>query len=222
MALKIITTKQAVSQNGIKVLVHGPAGAGKTRLCATTGDLAATLIISAESGLLSLREHTIDVAEVSSLDDVREAYRMLAAGSHKYRWVCLDSISEIAEVVLTHEKKQTKDPRQAYGALQEAMFQLLKSFRDLPMSVYMSCKQQRDEDGRYLPSLPGSKLAQGIGYLFDEVFALQTQRDDQGVVRRALLCRDDPRYEVKDRSGALNALEPADLSAIAAKIRGDK
>lgn len=222
MAIKLTTTKAVVKNNGIKVLVHGPAGAGKTRLCATTGALDQTLIISAEAGLLSLREHDIAVAEVQTLEHVREVYALLAKGDHNFRWVCLDSISEIAEVVLTHEKKQTKDPRQAYGALIEKMLDLIKSFRDLPYNVYMSCKQQRDEDGRYFPALPGGKLAQGIGYLFDEVFAIQTQRADDGTIKRALLCRDDPRYEVKDRSGALDILEPANLAAISAKIRGDK
>ena len=222
MAVKFTTTKAAATSNGIKVLVHAPAGAGKTRLCATTGELDKTLIISAEAGLLSIREHDIAVAEVKTLDDVREVYATLQREPNRFRWVCLDSISEIAEVVLTHEKKQTKDPRQAYGALIEKTIDLIKSFRDLPVNVYMSCKQQRDEDGRYFPALPGGKLAQGIGYLFDEVFALQTMRGDDGSVKRALLCRDDPRYEVKDRSGALETYEPADLSALAKKIRGGK
>jgi hypothetical protein len=222
MAVKFTTTKAAATANGIKVLVHGPAGSGKTRLCATTGELDKTLIISAEAGLLSIREHDIAVAEVKTLQDVRDAYAEVVAHPGKWRWVCLDSISEIAEVVLAHEKKATKDPRMAYGALQEAMFQLLKSFRDLPMNVYMSCKQQRDEDGRHFPALPGNKLAQGISYLFDEVFALQTMRTDDGTVKRALLCRDDPRYEVKDRSGALAMHETADLAALSAKIRGGK
>ena len=42
-----------VTASHIKVLVHAPAGAGKTRLCATTG--GKTVILSAESGLLSYR-----------------------------------------------------------------------------------------------------------------------------------------------------------------------
>lgn len=37
MAIKLTTTAQAARDNGLKVLVHGPAGAGKTTLCATTG-----------------------------------------------------------------------------------------------------------------------------------------------------------------------------------------
>jgi hypothetical protein len=117
MAINLTSTKDSAAINGLKFLVHGPAGAGKTKLCATTGE--PTVIISAESGLLSLRDFDIPVIEVKTLDALYEAYDFVvnSAEGQAFRWVCLDSISEIAEVVLNHEKKVAKDPRQAYGAL---------------------------------------------------------------------------------------------------------
>lgn len=225
MAIRLTTTAQAAIDNGIKVLVHGPAGAGKTSLCATTGE--PTVIISAEAGLLSLRGHDIPVIEVKSLDDVHEAYQFVTQSqdAKHFRWVCLDSISEIAEVCLTAEKAKTKDPRQAYGALQEEMGALIRAFRDLPQrNVYMSCKQERKEDQGsgaqlYFPSLPGAKLGQGVSYFFDEVFALRVERDQEGGVTRWLQTGRDFQYEAKDRSGALEMFEPCDLAAIAAKVR---
>ena len=72
MAIKLTTTAQAAIDNGIKLLVHGPSGAGKTSLCSTTGE--PTVIISAESGLLSLRGHDIPVIEVKALEDVHDLY----------------------------------------------------------------------------------------------------------------------------------------------------
>lgn len=226
MAIRLTTTAQAAVDNGIKVLVHGPAGAGKTSLCATTGE--PTVIISAEAGLLSLRGHDIPVIEVNSLADVHEAYQFITSSTEArdFRWVCLDSISEIAEVCLSHEKSKTKDPRQAYGALQEEMGALIRAFRDLPgRNVYFSSKQERKEDQMtgaqlYFPSLPGSKLGQGIGYFFDEVFALRVERDADGNVSRWLQTGRDFQYEAKDRSGALEMFEPCDLSRIAQKIAG--
>ena len=68
MAIKLTSTKQAAQLNGLKICVYGASGAGKTRLCATTG--APTVIISAESGLLSLRDADIPVIEVQTLQDV--------------------------------------------------------------------------------------------------------------------------------------------------------
>jgi hypothetical protein len=222
MAVKLTSTAASAADRGIKVLVHGPAGAGKTTLCGTTG--GKPIIISAEAGLLSLRHLDIPVIEVASIEDVGEAYAYLASGEgSQYDWVCLDSISEIAEVCLAAEKAATRDPRQAYGALSDRMFALIRAFRDLPgRNVLMSCKQARETDSAgntcYVPAMPGQKLGQGIGYFFDFVFALRVEKDGEGKPTRWLQTNRDLTHEAKDRSGCLELFEPADIAAIAAKV----
>lgn len=221
---------QAVD-HGLKILIHGFAGAGKTRLCATTGDIEHTLLVSAEAGLLSLRDCPIPTVTVRTLADLQGLYRWLVHERPAYRWLCLDSLSEIAEVVLASEKAQTKDPRQAYGALQDRMLALVKTFRDLPgYHVVMTCKSERIKDdltGSFLttPLLPGQKLAQHIPYLFDEVLYLRVFQtadpDGQPVITRALQTQRDAQIEAKDRSGALDFYAPADLAQIAARILGE-
>ena len=220
--MRLTTTREAAHLQGLKVLVYGGAGVGKTSLCATVPN---PVVISAEAGLLSLRGHDLAVIEVGTLDDIHDAYRFLAESEEArlFEWVCLDSISEIAEVVLSRERKATKDPRQAYGALYEHMGDLLRAFRDLPRSVYMSAKAERNKDeisGAMLfsPSLPGQKLGQSIAYLFDEVFALRVEKDADGNPSRWLQTGADFQYTAKDRSGALSLFEPPNLGAIATKI----
>ena len=223
MAITLKSTKDA-ALDGIKILVHGPAGAGKTSLCATTG--APTIIISAESGLLSLRGVDIPVIEVKALDQLYEAYDFVVntEEGRSFSWICLDSISEIAEVVLNHEKKVAKDPRQAYGALAEKMTDLIRAFRDLPgRNVYFSCKQERAKDEQsgamlYYPAMPGNMLKQGVGYFFDFVFALRVEKDADGNPTRWLQTNRDYNYEAKDRSGSLEMFESPDLSALATKV----
>jgi hypothetical protein len=225
MAFKITTIHQSTEEQGLKVLVHGPAGAGKTVLCGTTGVPEKTLILSAEAGLLSLRSHPeaqkFAVAKIETIEDLIEAHEKLLI-ENPFDWVCLDSISEIAEQVLSHQKTVSKDGRAAYGNLNDIMLKLLRDFRDLPCNVYMSCKQSRElnEDlGRtlFVPSMPGRSLSQGISYLFDEVFALRIDRDEDGPFR-VLVTQADGRHEVKDRSGILDAVEVPSLSHIYNKI----
>lgn len=219
-----LKSTRTAAHDGIKVLVHGPAGAGKTSLCATTG--GSPLIISAEAGLLSLRSHDIPFIEISSMAGLIDAYQFVSqsAEAAQFDWICLDSISEVGEVVLSHEKKQTKDPRQAYGALQEQMGDLIRSFRDLKgKNVYFSCKQERIKDELsgamlYGPSMPGAKLAQSLPYFFDEVFALRVEADPEGNPTRFLQTSLDIQYYCKDRSGALDMYEQPALSIIAQKI----
>lgn len=224
MAIKLTSTKEAAKNNGIKVLTYGQSGAGKTSLCGTTS--GKTVIISAESGLLSLRGHDIPVIEVTSIADVHEAYDFISntPEGQSFEWVCLDSISEIAEVVLANEKKASKDARQAYGALAEQMTALIRAFRDLPgRNVYFSCKMEKMKDEMtgallYSPSLPGAKLGQGISYFFDEVFVLRAEKGEDGQLVRMLQTQGDYQYVAKDRSGCLDIYEQPNLAAIAAKI----
>lgn len=225
MAITLTSTKSASKLNGLKFLVYGGAGAGKTTLCKTMP--GNPIIISAEAGLLSLRDVDIPVITVNNIDDVREAYEYLLQHP-EYDWVALDSISEIAEVVLDAAKKTAKDPRQAYGELQEKMMDLLRAFRDLPgRNVYMSCKMERQKDEQtgsmiYGPMMPGTKLSQQVPYLFDEVLCLLVHKDDQtGALHRYLKTQKDFYYEAKDRSGALDPNgEWPDLSHISTKILG--
>ena len=224
MAITLTSTKDSAALTGLKFLVHGPAGGGKTTLCSTTGE--STVIISAESGLLSLRGHDIPVIEIKTLEQLYEAYDFVVntEQGRSFKWICLDSISEIAEVVLNYEKKAAKDPRQAYGALAEKMTDLIRAFRDLPgRNVYFSCKQERAKDEQsgamlYYPAMPGNMLKQGVGYFFDFVFALRVEKDADGNPTRWLQTSRDYNYEAKDRSGSLEMFESPDLAAIAAKV----
>lgn len=224
MAITLTSTRDSAKLNGIKILCHGPAGAGKTSLCGTTG--GSPIIISAEAGLLSLRNVDIPVIEVKSIADVHEAYQFVtqSADGQAFDWVCLDSISEIAEVVLNYEKKNCKDARAAYGQLAEQMTDLIRAFRDLPgRNVYFSAKQERVKDEQtgsilYYPSMPGNTLKQGISFFFDEVFSLRVEPDAEGKPTRWLQTGRDFNFEAKDRSGALDMFEPPNLAAIAEKI----
>jgi len=128
MALTFSTTREQAAVHGVKCLVYGKAGVGKTTLCATA---PTPIIFSAEAGLLSLGAHDIPVALIKTIDDLEDAYRW-ATESHEasqFETVCLDSISEIAEVVLSNAKKTCKDPRQAYGELADRMGVTIRPFR---------------------------------------------------------------------------------------------
>lgn len=225
MAINVKTTG-SLAANGVKVLVYGQAGAGKTSLIKT---LPQPIVLSAEGGLLSIQDADLPFIEISDMETLREAYTWLTQSDEAkgFQSVALDSISEIAEVVLNAEKKATKDPRQAYGAMQEQMADIIRAFRDLPgRHVYMSAKLEKtqDEMGRvlYAPSMPGNKTGQALPYFFDEVLALRVEKDGEGVTQRALMCDSDGLWLAKDRSGKLEAWEAPDLGAIIAKMQGGK
>lgn len=222
MAIQLKNTRD-VHASGIKLLVYGHAGAGKTTLIPS---LPSPVVLSAEGGLLSINGADVPYIEINSMATLKEAYAWATESveAAQFESICLDSISEIAEVVLNYEKKNTKDPRQAYGAMQEQMTDVIRAFRDLPKHVYMTAKLDKatDEQGRmlYSPSMPGNKTGQQLPYFFDEVFALRVEKDADGNAVRALMTQSDGLWLAKDRSGKLDAWEAPDLGAIIAKIGG--
>lgn len=238
MALHFTTTAQAAHVYGVKALVYGPAGVGKTMLCATA---PAPLILSAEAGLLSLSRANIErvygadtagvtydipVIQISTVNDLTEAHMwcLNAVEARQFATVCIDSLSEIAEVVLNNAKRQVKDPRQAYGELIEKMETLVRAFRDLPgKHVVMTAKMEASKNELtgavvHAPSMPGSKLGQKLPYFFDEVFRLGVNKTPDGQPFRFLQTQPDLQYEAKDRSGALAPMEYPSLQSVFHKI----
>lgn len=222
--LALTSTKQVSLDHGIKCLVYGRSGIGKTRLTATA---PRPIIVSAEGGLLSLRDKDIPAFEIKNLDDLNRAHDyLIGPGGRDYYTIAVDSISEIAEKVLANAKAGTKDGRQAYGILADQMWTTIRALRDIKgKCVVMTAKAEyvKDENGvtRWGPSMPGKQLTQGLAYYFDEVFHLGSYRGAGGE-HISLQTKSDLQYEAKDRSGALDFFEYPDLTGVFNKIYGVK
>ncbi|AVL70843.1 AAA family ATPase [Oligella urethralis] len=226
MTVNLTTTRALAQSSGINILVYGQAGVGKTTLIKTLP--GKPIIISAEAGLLSLSDVDIPVIVVHTLQDVINAYTFLQSPEgRQYDSVALDSISEIAEVVLANEKSNFKDARKAYGEMQDKMAAMIRSFRDLDgRNVYMVAKQGHVNEGgngllKYYPMFPGQRLSQEAAFWFDEVLCLRVINDAEGNVIRYLQTQPCFQYTAKDRSGKLDPEgEYPDLGHIINKIKG--
>lgn len=226
MALEWSNTNEAGGK-GVKMLVYGGPGSGKTRLITT---LPYPVIGTAEGGLLSIRGSNIKTAEIKSIEQLGEFY-MWCKSSHEakqHQSIGLDSISEVMEVVLANAKLKG-DIRGAYGEVLERGLQFVRMFRDLPFNIYVSAKMEmiKDQYGRqvFVPLLPGQKLGPQLPYFFDEVFHrtainVQTQTGAIQRVETLQVCQTDEHVNTKDRSGRLDTYEPADLGHIITKIMG--
>jgi len=223
MAIKIKSTKD-VHTNGIKLVVYGASGAGKTRLGATAPN---PIYVSAEKGLLSLAHLDLPYIEVHNLEDVKAAYKHCA--SSDYETIVIDSLSEVTTTVLDEwRNKLIKDSntgkidvRQAYGKVAESMGAEIRKFRDLDgKNVVFIAKEKKitDDLGNvtgYEAYMPGQVLPFDLPYLVDEFLCLQISRKGE----RFLQTESDFKRICKDRSGQLNNPERPDLTAIFEKIK---
>lgn len=216
MTIKIKNTKD-IDATSVKCVVYGGAGVGKTRFCATAPK---PIIISAESGLLSLASQNVDYIEINTLDDLNAAYKELKK-STDYDTICLDSLSEIAEQLMEQYLPKHKDKRQAYGEMAMDMIPMLRKFRDIQgKNTIFTTKLIRvhDEETEKTTEelfLPGKVLPNQVPYMVDELFCLRPDR--KGTI---LQTKPDRMRFCKDRSGALEGemLYPAGKEPNAAEL----
>lgn len=227
MSVKIYKTGD-IEKQGIKCLVYGKSGIGKTKLLSTAPK---PIIISSERGLRTIKKENIPYMSVSTVEEIYEALNYLNSDRmrKRYKTIGIDTISEMGETVLCDHKAKNKDPRKAYMALQEEMNDLIRNFRDLSgYDVVMNAKRSRvkDEDTgltQYIASMPGQALPQGLPYFFDEVFYMDFHEKDNGSRVRVLRTDANLEYDAKDRSGKLRKMELPNLTKIFNKIsKGDK
>lgn len=224
MALKFTSTKTEV--HTAKIVVYGPSGVGKTTLAKTCPK---PVIISSEHRLLSLSDANIPVIMVEDHHDLEEAYNFVAGPKgRRFETVVIDSISDIAETLLSHFKENPEDGNRhkqaAYGSLADSMLPLIKMFRDIEgKHVYMIAKQKLTHDEYngitvYSPSLPGQVLPQALPYLFDFVLPLRIGETENGKKYRYLQTQEDMQYIAKECSGRLNRIERPHLGNLFDKI----
>lgn len=238
----LIRSTESQGVKNLKMAIYGVSGVGKTSLAATTGE--PTLIISAESGLLSIKKNKLDYLDVARDDEDNQilgadkklerlqaiaAYVNTKENKEKYKWLFIDSLTEIGQVILESLKitePKFQDPRnslQMWGAFGEKMRGMIKFFRD--MSGYnvvftALAKQEKDELGRrYMGiDLQGKTADQLPGY-FDEVFYFDIFESEDKTKIRQLATQPSDKYVAKDRSGVLSQYEQPNLANIARKIR---
>lgn len=219
---QITSTAQIAPKHGVKVLVYGRAGVGKTRLVVTT---PRPFLISAESGLLSLRNHNIPVVELATIEQLEDIHRFFKESEEakNYDTICIDSLTEIGEVILSNSKPLVKDQRLAYNIMMDKMHLFIRDFRDLKgKHVYFAAQEESVEIKTNVSilraAMPGHKMGGKTPYHFDEVFRMEIKNDNNGVPHRVLRTKANYACEAKDRSDALNELEPAHLGKIFNKI----
>ncbi|HOA01355.1 MAG TPA: AAA family ATPase [Bacillota bacterium] len=220
----------------LKILTYGEPGVGKTTLLASGLDderLVPGLIFDFEGGTLSIASKIryvtledfrndkgfvpspLDCLRVTAWDDFATVRTLLQHGRLPYRFLGIDSLSEINYLALQEVSGagefETPD-LQDYLKTSTALKSLVRAFRDLPQHLVFVCGTQTKTNPRTrldhkLPNLVG-KLAYEVCGLVDIVGLLETYteqvRDDAGntedVMHRELITYPSDHWVAKDRT----------------------
>lgn len=239
---------QCGAEAGVKMMVYGGPGMGKTVLCATLP--MPFVIISTENGLLSLSVKNLtkifmglglDAASAEQRAtmvreqrviivrnglQLRRAHEWCVAHMNEFQSLAWDSASETAEVMIGAAKAVKADGRQAYGEVAEIISDYFKKFRDtlpgrhlLVVAKEGALKDEVTGGVKFGADFPGKQLGPQSPYWLDETFRIGTGTDPAtNTTFRFLQTQPNEQYTAKDRSGMLDMWERPDLSAIIAKI----
>ena len=232
MSLNIQSTAD-VSLNKLNVLLYGYPGAGKTRFIGSAAKKFKTIIASAESGLLSLKNmrddagHPIkaDFVNIEKFEDLEELTRFLIGSKHEYKCFGIDSGTEIQQVCMDYilrKENRDKPQLQDWGTLNNKMVRMIRYFRDLPeinmiMTALAENEKQDDMSVMIKPFFQG-KLQQTIAGYFDIVAYSAVKTVNAGQeneeTKHMIACKSVEKLLTKDRSGLLPRVLPNDFSAM--------
>lgn len=221
MKMSDLKPASSFAQNlGVKMVAYGPPGEGKTPLIKTA---PRPVLLITEPGLLSMRDATnIPAWEGFTPSRISEFFTWIkdSAEAKNFDTVCVDSMSQMAEIELKQALKEEKHGLKAYGRANERSMERAEILFFLPQKhVYLIAKQtQVDENGimKRRPYFPGQELNVKIPHLFD-VVAHVSKTSIPGVIgppQLAIRTAGTIDIMARDRSGRLNELEPPDLSAL--------
>lgn len=231
--------KDLIQRNGVKMLIYGGAGTGKTRSVTTA---PRPILLGVEQGLLSIQDEPINVFDVhynltptmkaeeranKKLTNIVEFFEWLERSNEakQFDTVYIDSLSEISTLVLEDELARAKDPRQAYGAMADRVLKWVRLLHSMPNKhVAVLCKQEMVNSNNInyaQPAFEGQKLFREVTHLFDEIFRFQAKRFKmQTGFQEFMVCstKNMQDYLARDKSGKLAEDEPQNIQQIISKI----
>ncbi len=200
---KPMSTSDVTENEPTKTLLYAHHGYGKTYQCRYYQKrFGKGLILSGEAGLKSIEDVAIDYLPFSSWDgkqdpdngiySFRGIWSFIASPDFKkagYKWVAIDSLTELSERLIEHLEKQHEGNKNAFamwGDYNRMMLGALKAVRDLPVHVYVTCLAKEEKDANdmthYWPLVKGQAVSKHVPALFDHVLCgvRTTEPNDQG------------------------------------------
>ena len=230
-----IVKSNAMSEDmiGLKMIVFGPPGVGKTYFASTARNVL--FLLAEKGGMLGIKDKGIDVIHINKFADLIDAYQFLRKDGHGYKTVVIDSITEVQKKSMDDIliKAGVQTPRMNdWGENIRQISNMCRLFRDLPMNVIFLAHESIEKDdetgetSRRL-SVNGQKLPEEIAGFVDCVGYMQaneklTEDKKKTITARAIRFGATKKIACKDRSGKLDIWEEPDFEAIYAKIFGNK
>lgn len=234
MSIQIHNTQNFLRRGGIKFMIYGKRGVGKTPIAAT---MPKPLFIASESGLASIRTAGVDYVEMTTLAQIKSVTEWLRnpANIAKYDSIVWDSVSYSTQCTLS-ELKRIKTYNHAmkyYGDLADAIMPFIELIaNDIQKNVCVTAWQGdvyhpvTETVIGCEPLTAGKAIGNYLMHFFDVTMHMarhnvNVQQADGSVVQQAqtyLQTKEANGIFARDRLGVLDPFELPNLSVIINKL----
>lgn len=251
MAFKPLNTRDETTSFRKTLLFAAPGWGKTTQAKHMKKAYGKGFIISGEAGLSSIRSEGIDYLPFTSFDgptdenkgvysfvSVCRAIMSKEFKDAEYKWIMLDSLTELSDMVFGWAESKAiataaatgkkQNGFEVWGDYKDKMVGSCKFIRDLPYHVVITAlaKAGEDEngDGTHVPLLQGNAVQAQVPGIFDNVFAgiTRTVKDGDKVTTKRMVVTSAYagwQGKVRDESGTVLAVEETgDITTILAKL----
>lgn len=223
---EIRPAKEFALRFGVKTVVYGGPGVGKTPLISTA---PRPLLMITEPGMLSMRKSEIPTYAAFSIDKMKNFFEWLKLSNEakNFDTIGIDSGSQLSERIVEERMSAgNKSGGEAHGlkVYGEMARMTMKWFNDLyfmpekHIVIVTKLESKEINDVIYKrPYFPGKELPVRVPHLFDGVWQLGRFNIPGHGEQRALKTSETFDALGRDRSGNLAEYEPPDLTRVFAK-----
>lgn len=222
--MKLVPVSELAKQFGVKLLVYGPAGTAKTPIIGTA---PRPVVLSVETGTRSLANLPTDVKGVHTRNakEIRDFLNWAVSSNEarNFDTICIDSLTEIAEMFLLDEMSKTTNLQRAYGEMGKHVKAMVRAINQMRHKHFYMIAQLSYKDvaatSKRVPRFPGQELSSFVPHEIDEIYYVD--RQPVPPTHQVHLCwqtAGDANTLARSRSGKVDPFESPNIGTVIRKI----